>query len=192
MLSALRDVEVFKRAHLVALTRVNDNTMKVWLRFINRTAGRATEEHRMTRFTALEAMSVVLMAEVQREWGTPPELSYRVAWNMVFAFCEKRDGALRVPRLGFPAETFSAAFSAAMVDKSRCGIAPNKLGEELAEGFPRDCCAAFVLRDSWINDRVFKPVLELRHTLTGKDLLALAAREAELEGRRDDGKDTNT
>lgn len=174
----------------MSLAGVNENTLKVWLRFINEAAGRHTAERFNTRFTTLEAMSVVLMAELQREWGTPPQHSYVTAWRACLAFVEVKSEDMRRPRLGFPRETFTAAFSPAMVNKSRCGIAPAKLGEELAEVFPKECSTVLVIPDAVINDRVFKPVLELRRTITGIDLLALAAREAELEGRRDDEQES--
>ncbi len=192
LLAALKDIEVFKRAHLVALAGVKDNTLKVWLGFINKAAKRQTAERFNTRFTALEAMSVVLMGELQREWGTPPEHSYTFAWHACFAFCEAKQNDLKRPLLGFPRETFTVSFSPAVVNKSRCGIGPKELGEEIADALPRECSTVMVIPDAVINDRVFKPVLALRQTITGVDLLALAARQAELEERRDDAKEPTT
>jgi hypothetical protein len=49
-----------------------------------------------------------------------------------------------------------------------------------------------VIPDAVINDRVSKLALALRQTITGVDLLALAARQAELEERRHDAKEPTT
>jgi hypothetical protein len=111
LLAASRDIEVFKRAHLVALASMNENTLKVWLRFINEAARRQTAARVNTKFTTIEAMSVVLMGELQKEWGTPPEHSYTFAWHACFAFCEAKQNDLKRPLLGFPRETFTVSFS---------------------------------------------------------------------------------
>ena len=192
LLTAFKNIEVFKRAHLVSLAGVNENTLKVWFSFINKAAGRHTAKRFSTKFTALEAMSVVLMGELQNEWGTPPEHSYTFAWRACFAFCEAKENDLKRPLLGFPRETFTVSFSPAVVNKSRCGIGRKELGEEIADALPRECSTVMVIPDAVINDRVFKPVLALRQTITGVDLLALAARQAELEERRDDAKEPTT
>jgi hypothetical protein len=179
----MRDDGVFNRSHLVALAGVNDNTLKFWLKFINRAAGRQTAERYRTKFTALDAMAVMLMADFLRDWDTKPEHSFLVAWRVCFAFCEQRAEDLLRPRLGFPFETWSIASAQGDVLLTRCGVAPRDVADELAGMFERGPRSLLVLPDRDINDRFFKPVLALRQTITGIDLLGVAARQAGLESR---------
>jgi hypothetical protein len=182
LLDALYKTEVFKRGHLVALSGINENTLKVYLPLLNKASGRMTEERKASRFTGVEAMAVMLMAELQRDWDTKPEHSFLVAWRVCFAFCEQRAEGLLRPRLGFPFETWSIASAQGDVLLTRCGVAPRAVADELAGMFERGPRSLLVLPDRDLNDRYFKPVLALRQTITGIDLLGAAERDARARG----------
>ncbi len=183
LLDALYKTEVFKRGHLVALSGINENTLKVYLPLLNKASGRMTEERKASRFTGVEAMAVMVMAELQREWGMRPEYSFTVAWRTAFNFCYEMDRSQTQP--SFPEHTFAVSFSPEVVNAGRCGIHPDELAQDLDQQYPQECFSFIGMKDKAIRERIFEPMMDLRETITGVDLFWKSV----LEGRRDDAKE---
>jgi hypothetical protein len=156
---------------LAALSGINASTLKYYLRFLNRRASRKTQKRVPTRFTGLEVMAVIIMAELQREWDIRPEKSFAAAYWLAGHFVDQMEKSLAAKANGgFPASTFTAAFdpdeSTGVV--SQAGAA---FMAEVAELMPSYRLAAVVFADQRTRDVAFQPVIDLYETLTGVDLM---------------------
>ena len=173
---------IFKRGHLAALSGLNVNTLATYLHFLHKISLRKTEERKASRFTGIEAMAVVLMAELQREWDIRPEKSFATAYWAAGHFVDQFDKNLKGKGdPAFPKSTFTAAFD----PTESTGIASQSgsvFMAELAELMPAYRMAAIVLADQRVYDIAFYPVIELYDVLTGIDLIDINTKES----RRDD------
>ena len=182
LFTTLQKTGVFKRGHLAALSGINASTLKYYLRYLNQWTRRKTEERKATRFTGLEAMAVILMAELQREWDIKPEKSFATAYwaagHFVYQFEKsfKNEGNPEFPR-----HTFTAAFD----PDEMTGVASQSgadFMEAFAELMPSYRTAAVIFADQRTHDIAFAPVIDLYEVLTGVDLIDTNTKEP----RRDD------
>lgn len=180
LLDALYKTEVFKRCHLVALSGINENTLKVYLPLLNKASRRMTEERKASRFTGVEAMAVIIMAALQHEWGMRPEFSFMVAWRTAFNFCYEMNRAQK--QLSFPEHTFAVSFPPEVLSAGRCGIHPDEFAQELGEQYFAECFSFIGITDKAIREKIFEPMMDLRKVVTGVDLFW----EHTLEARRND------
>jgi len=194
---ALSGNPVFKRADLVKLSGMKENTLKSYLHLLHERMGRNTEARKATRFTGLEAMTISMMALLQNEWGMRPEQSFATADALVGNFVDEMESKLAGERrvngrpmrvLGgwkrnfdFPKHTCSAVFEPG----ARDGIVSLGAAEFIETFHYRrqgGRLAAILLPDAEIESLVYTPVLELYKKITGEDINA----ENIKESRRDD------
>jgi hypothetical protein len=173
---------IFKRGHLAALSGLNVNTLATYLHFLHKISLRKTEERKASRFTGIEAIAVVLMAELQREWDVRPEKSFATAYWAAGHFVDQFDKNLKGKgNPAFPKSTFTAAFD----PDEMTGIVSQSgdaFMEAFAELMPSYRMAAVIFADQRTHDIAFAPVLDLYEVLTGIDLIDINTKES----RRDD------
>jgi len=194
---ALSGTPVFKRADLVALSGMRENTLKSYLHFFHARMGRTTEVRRATLFTAMEAMTITMMAIFQNEWGMRPEQSYATADALVGNFVDEMESqaagqrringrAIKViggwkRNFDFPKNTCSAVFEPGARD-GIVSLGPSEFNETFHYRRQVGRLAAILVPDAELESLIFAPVVARYKKLTGVDILA----ENIKESRRND------
>ena len=171
MFTTFQSVGIFKSGHLSALSGINPSTLKYYLRYLHQLSNRKTEKRKASRFTGLEAMAVILMAELQREWDIKPEKSFATAYwasgHFVYEFQERQAGRGNPE---FPKHTFTAAFDSERTEGVIAQSGATFIGE-FADRLPSYRLAAVVFADQRIYEIAFEPVVDQYYKLTGVDLI---------------------
>ncbi len=166
---------IFKRSHLVALSGINDNTLKTYLHFLHGKPGKKTEERRATLYTCADAMTIILMAELKSELDIRPDRSFDLAQWASDNFIRRWDLIQKnkaVP--GFPKSTWSLAFNISDGPRGIASFLPAEFDSKLdrCEALrPSYQLASVMFSDQRTYDIAFAPVVDLYEVLTGVNLI---------------------